>query len=158
MDTCPKCGYSENSKKEKLLDSVYLHPDEKTKLIEKFGETYTTQAIEKLNNYIMSHGKQRKYKSHYHTILSWSRNDNGDGNSIAEQKAEKFLDCLKDKGNKSLPELPKDMVEAFYRMGHRWAVLQESVLESPVKVKEQYMKAYMGQTIIDRKMKSAGDE
>jgi hypothetical protein len=31
------------------------------------------EKIERLNNYIGSSGK--KYKSHYHTILNWSRND-----------------------------------------------------------------------------------
>jgi 5-methylcytosine-specific restriction endonuclease McrA len=55
--------------KEKYLDFVYLSAEEHQKLVEKYGELTTTRCIEKLNNYLGSKGD--KYKSHYHTILSW---------------------------------------------------------------------------------------
>jgi len=61
--------------KEKYLDFVLLTKDEHNKLSERFGLEYTSSSIERLNNYIGSKGK--KYKSHYHTILSWA-NKNGD--------------------------------------------------------------------------------
>jgi len=60
---------------------VLLTDDENKKLIEKFGEKKTSQAINNLNNYIGSSGK--KYKSHYHTILAWDRKNN---NSSKEHK------------------------------------------------------------------------
>jgi len=42
-------------------------------LTERLGQALTTDYIERLDNYIGSKGK--KYKSHYHTILSWVRKD-----------------------------------------------------------------------------------
>jgi len=66
-----------NDKKEKdkrlFLEFIYLTDDEHQKLLEKFGEPGTKDRIEKLNNYIGSKGN--KYKSHYHTILTWSNRD-----------------------------------------------------------------------------------
>ena len=63
-----------NNKKQRYMDSVLLTLEEHQKLIEKFGEGETKTYIENLNNYIGSKGK--KYKSHYFTILSWSKKDN----------------------------------------------------------------------------------
>ena len=62
-----------NIKKETYLEFVKLTEEEYNKLIEKMGLHKTNDLIERLNNYIGSKGK--KYKSHYHTILSWSRKD-----------------------------------------------------------------------------------
>ena len=61
-----------NEKNEKKLysESVYLTDHEYQKLIDQFGEI-TKEKIETLNLYILSKGV--KYKSHYHTILSWER-------------------------------------------------------------------------------------
>lgn len=59
--------------KQKFLDFVVLTGEEHAKLIEKFGEAETAQRIERLNNGIGSKGY--KYKSHYHTILSWAHKD-----------------------------------------------------------------------------------
>lgn len=59
--------------KVKHLDSVFLTENEHQKLIKEFGETLTKLKIESLNDYMMSTGK--KYKSHYHTILSWIKKD-----------------------------------------------------------------------------------
>ena len=54
----------------KYLDFVLLTDDEYSKLTKKFNSKLDSH-IENLNNYIGSTGK--KYKSHYHTILSWNR-------------------------------------------------------------------------------------
>jgi hypothetical protein len=53
------------------MDFVFLSDEEHKKLIEKFGEPLTSSLIEDLNIGIGSKGY--KYKSHYHTILSWQR-------------------------------------------------------------------------------------
>ena len=50
---------------------VKLTPAEHTKLIETIGAEPTEKLIEQLNDYIASKGI--KYKSHYHTILSWHK-------------------------------------------------------------------------------------
>lgn len=55
--------------KKKYLEFVYLTDDEFEKLEKKFSQQGAMKNIEKLNNYIGSKGK--KYKSHYHTILTW---------------------------------------------------------------------------------------
>ena len=62
-----------NNKNDKKLymECVYLSDEEYEKLLSQYKEAGTKQRIENLNLYIMSKGK--KYKSHYHTILSWER-------------------------------------------------------------------------------------
>lgn len=52
---------------------VRLTEDEHQKLLERLGQALTADYIERLDNYIGSKGK--KYKSHYHTILTWARKD-----------------------------------------------------------------------------------
>lgn len=58
------------------LKNVSLSDSEHAKLIDKFGEIKTASMIDNLGFYISSKGK--KYKSHYATILSWSRNEKKD--------------------------------------------------------------------------------
>ena len=48
-----------------------LTKEEKEKLHARFGEETTLTLIENLSEYIASKGK--KYKSHYATILQWSK-------------------------------------------------------------------------------------
>jgi len=59
--------------KEKFLEFVYLTRQEFDKLNNILGEPQVKEMIERLNNYIGSKGE--KYKSHYHTILSWYKKD-----------------------------------------------------------------------------------
>lgn len=62
-------------KKLTFLDYVKLTSEEFEKLKETLGSEETVNDfIFRLNSYIGSKGK--KYKSHYHTILSWSRKEN----------------------------------------------------------------------------------
>lgn len=61
------------------FSNIHLTPEEHKKLIEKFGENDTADKIENLSRYIASKGK--KYKSHYATILNWSRMD-GTGKEV----------------------------------------------------------------------------
>lgn len=60
-------------KKNKYLDYVLFAEEEYEKLLERFGKEDLDDRIEKLNHYIGSKGV--RYKSHYHTILSWSKKD-----------------------------------------------------------------------------------
>ncbi len=60
-------------KKKKFLDFVSMTQQEKDKLDELMGKKTTDRFIERLNNYIGSHGK--KYKNHYFTIRSWWRKE-----------------------------------------------------------------------------------
>jgi len=66
----------EKQVKNKYLEFVFLTNEEYQKLIVTFDELKTKQYIENLNNYIGSTGK--KYQSHYHTILNWSKKDKTD--------------------------------------------------------------------------------
>ena len=65
---------NDKNDKKLYLESVYLSNEEYEKLLSQYKEAGTKQRIENLNLYIMSKGK--KYKSHYHTILSWDRKNN----------------------------------------------------------------------------------
>lgn len=75
----PECGNgnedgdidANNKKKDKYLDFVYLTKDEYSKLKVQFPDI--DKRIQRLNDYIGSTG--RKYKSHYHTILSWANKE-----------------------------------------------------------------------------------
>jgi hypothetical protein len=55
------------------FENVLLTPEEIEKLNKTLGIDQTQKAIENLSGYMASKGK--KYKSHYATILSWSRRD-----------------------------------------------------------------------------------
>lgn len=57
----------------KFSDFVYMTQGQYDQLAKKLGKTVVDSYVERLNNYIGSHGK--KYKSHYHTILSWTSKD-----------------------------------------------------------------------------------
>jgi len=57
--------------KDKYLDFVFLTKIEHQSLKDQFPDIQ--ERIERLNNYIGSKGKN--YKSHYHTILAWAKND-----------------------------------------------------------------------------------
>lgn len=59
--------------KKKFLDFVLISEEEYEKLVSTLGMDLATSMIEKLNNYIGSTGK--KYKSHYFTILNWSKKE-----------------------------------------------------------------------------------
>jgi predicted phage replisome organizer len=74
------------TKKTKYLEFVLLTDDEHNKLKEKFNSRLPN-LIENLNNYIGSTGK--KYKSHYHTILSWERK-NDKQETKTENKYEQY--------------------------------------------------------------------
>jgi len=65
----------EIEKKKKYLEFVYLTEEQYQKLVELFTEQGTKERIQSLNDYLGSKGV--KYKSHYHTILSWERKNNG---------------------------------------------------------------------------------
>jgi len=66
----------ENKDKKRFFDFVFLTDAEYKKLVSHFGKEGANERIENLNNYIGSRG--RKYKNHYHTILTWERR-NGEG-------------------------------------------------------------------------------
>lgn len=53
--------------------NVMLTPEEKLKLVEKYGEKHCKDMIERLSQYIASKGV--KYKSHYATMLGWFRKE-----------------------------------------------------------------------------------
>lgn len=64
--------------KECYGDFVTLTPDECARLTERLGEPDTLRYIDRLNEYIGQIGPKtadKRYKSHYHTILSFYRRD-----------------------------------------------------------------------------------
>ena len=65
-----KVKSKESKDKNTYLDFVKLTDEEHQKLKDKFGATLNDK-LQALNDYIGSKGV--KYKSHYHTILSWER-------------------------------------------------------------------------------------
>jgi phage replication O-like protein O len=59
--------------KKRFLDFVLLTDEEYNKLVDRLGKAKTDDMIDRLNNYIGSKGK--RYKSHYHTILTWIKKE-----------------------------------------------------------------------------------
>lgn len=53
------------------FNNVLLTKDERVKLVERFSEKNTVILIEELSGYLAS--KQKRYASHYATILNWGR-------------------------------------------------------------------------------------
>lgn len=69
-------GKEIKGKEKKLyMDCVYLTDEECLEFKKLFNDSGCLERIKNLNDYIMSKGK--KYKSHYHTILTWERKNNG---------------------------------------------------------------------------------
>lgn len=93
------------NKKEKQEKAVYgefgnvsLSAAEYGKLAERFGETKATEYIERLSGYMASKGV--RYKSHYATILNWSKKDVGEADNKAsppKQTSTKFTNFSQDK-------------------------------------------------------------
>jgi hypothetical protein len=67
------CNNGEVTVKEKYgeFNNVFLTEYEYHKLLNQFGETGTKEKIQSLSEYIAS--KNKKYSSHYATILAWER-------------------------------------------------------------------------------------
>ena len=65
--------YKKKNNKRKFLDFVLLSDEEYNKLVSSLWEKLTNEMIDKLNNYIWSTWK--RYKSHYFTILQWSKKE-----------------------------------------------------------------------------------
>ncbi len=80
-----------NEKKDKYMDFVFLSSEEYKKLIERFGEDTTKDKIAELNEGIGSKGY--KYKSHYHTILSWQRKHDKDNPQAKKSNPETCFHC-----------------------------------------------------------------
>ena len=74
--------------KNKFLEFVLLTEEEYQTLIKQYGKEKICETIESLNSYIGSKGV--KYKSHYHTILSWIRKDSKEEAKSDNGKAEKI--------------------------------------------------------------------
>lgn len=72
-----------------MYKNVLLSDEEYQKLIEEFPHDYTDR-IERLSEYIASHGK--KYKSHLATIRSWARKDTGTKPKNTPKSSNPFLD------------------------------------------------------------------
>lgn len=66
-------GVIRGEEKSRFLEFVYMTQGQHDQLAQKLGKTVLDEYVERLNNYVGSHGK--KYKSHYHTILSWTNKD-----------------------------------------------------------------------------------
>ncbi len=92
-----------------FLDFVYMTKEEHKKLLDKLGKDKTEDMIERLNNYIGSKGK--KYKSHYFTILTWSRE------KIEEKpvKKPKYFKTEDDKKFKPMPPKFKEKIDKMRR-------------------------------------------
>lgn len=75
----------DTSNKNKYLDCVYLTNDQYMNLCKRFNENKIERAIEILNNYKMSSGKQ--YKSDHHAILNWvMKRVEQEGNNLTHNK------------------------------------------------------------------------
>jgi len=64
------------------LEFVYLTKEQHQKLLKRFGDNKTEGWIDTLNNYIGKIGVKKaeaKYRSHYHTILSWANSETKKG-------------------------------------------------------------------------------
>jgi len=74
------------NKKQKYGDFVLLTQTEHARLLEKFWPSKTQYWIDTLNSWIGQIGlasANKKYKSHYCTILNWDRREWGKGSSVA---------------------------------------------------------------------------
>lgn len=64
---------TETEEKREYASSVSMTEEQYDKLNEKLGKELTTEYIQRLSDYKIGYGKQKKYKSDYHVILTWHR-------------------------------------------------------------------------------------
>lgn len=81
--------------KKRHFDFVLLTDQEFEKLTADLGAGLRDEYIQKLNDYLGSTG--RRYKSHYHTILTWWRKEGGKKPSAEVLKMEEMLNAAKTK-------------------------------------------------------------
>lgn len=87
---------------------VLLTQEEHEKLLVKLGERKTAEYVQRLENYIGSKGK--KYKSHYHTILSWTANPkSGESAMNLNPKQQKNMEALRDFTERKGPVRPENL-------------------------------------------------
>lgn len=87
--------------------NVLLAPNEFETLVQELGDSRTSGLIEELSEYIESKGK--KYKSHYATILAWSRmkERNGRKETFAEVNDRAIKDAMRRQLAKEIqPDIP----------------------------------------------------
>lgn len=82
-----------------FLEFVTLTKEEHEKLEKELGESLRDKLIRNLNDYIGSTGK--KYRSHYHTVLTWSRKESNQGKKGANKNGQ----VRPDNGGASFEEL-----------------------------------------------------
>ena len=83
--------------KRRYLDFVFLADDEYGKLRERFKDDLNGR-IEELNAYIGSKGN--KYRSHYHTLISWSHLDKKRGKNAVHKQPDTQIDRISGKYDK----------------------------------------------------------
>ena len=62
-------------KKRERAPAVFLTEEEYQKLVIELGESVAKEYIKELSLYMKSRGLEKKYKSHYATLLAWHRRD-----------------------------------------------------------------------------------
>ena len=87
--------------KTRFFDFVLLTPEEYEKLKAKFGEKEAIDKMECLNDYIGS--KNKRYASHYFTILTWAR-------KAEKDKSNPAVAFNQPGGYYKAPETPKNPV------------------------------------------------
>jgi hypothetical protein len=106
----PKIKSSKKKSPTKMYgEFVQMTEEEFGKLLTKFGKTKTYDWVESLDNYIGSKGK--KYKSHYRTILMWSKDSRGGSNVYSNTSSQNRRAKQVEGGTKypstELKDLPK---------------------------------------------------
>ena len=99
----------QNKKKYGEFQNVSLTNIEYSKLIDKFSEPITKEFIEQLSQYIAS--KNKKYYSHYATLLTWMKKSNASNiNDYIQKKVDNFNTHLKKIPNKNSQTIKKSDV------------------------------------------------
>jgi hypothetical protein len=102
--------------KKRFLDFVFLTDEEYQKLIDKLGKKMTDDYIERLNNYIGSVG--RRYKSHYYTILVWTRKEL-DNRKIKREVEKPNYYYAPEEEEEEYTEMPKDFISKLEKKLNR---------------------------------------
>ena len=90
----------EKINKQKYLDFVLLTEEEHEKLINQLWQSLTNELIDKLNNYIWS--TWRRYKSHYFTILNWSKKERPMSQTSSEMMKERERQRIREEAQQVL--------------------------------------------------------
>jgi len=95
------------------FENVQLREEEIEKLEKRFGQMEARERINRLSEYMQSHGKAKKYRDHYATILAWARREEPRQTSPPPKRKSGWDEAMDELGNDEAIDVTAEEVKRF---------------------------------------------